>query len=74
MCNNAQGYYGFDHTRIHYQNGDRVRNDKNGHIGVIYNIIPTPAGWVYTIKYDLPIPGRLQGGYDQFMADELRPE
>lgn len=74
MCNKAQGYYGFDHTRVHYPEGYRVKCIENNKVGKINQIIPTPGGWVYTIKYDTPVEGALQGDYGQFMADQLRPE
>ena len=68
MCN------GFDHTRVHYPEGYRVRNIVNNKVGKVIQIIPTPGGWVYTIKYDHPIQGILQGEVEQFFGDQLRPE
>lgn len=73
MCNHSQGYYGFDHTRVHYPEGYRVRNTENNKSGVITQIIPTPGGWIYTMKYNHPIEGALQGTHGQFFGDQLRP-
>ena len=61
----------FNHSQQVFIEGDLMRVKSTGKTGLIYIVIPTPGGWVYTIKYDEPDALALEGGYGQFFGDEL---